>query len=92
MIQIPRLYEAHRSSGAVASFQDMLDRIFSPLFNVTLNPSCDPPLHQFLALVVGFDTVDDESVPEANRNAGALPTPECWTSTTAPPYHMCTCQ
>ena len=91
MIQIPRLYEAHRASGAIGSFHDMLDRIFTPLFDVTLDPSVDPPLHQFLALVVGFDTVDDESLPEAHRDSGSLPAPAQWTDATAPPYHMCAC-
>ena len=35
MIQIPRLYEAYRESGAIGSFQDMLDNIFLPLFEVS---------------------------------------------------------
>jgi hypothetical protein len=38
--------------------------IFSPLFEVTVDPSSHPKLHQFLQGVVGFDSVDDESVRE----------------------------
>jgi adenosine deaminase len=61
MIQFPRLYETYKESGAISCFQDMLDNIFLPLFEVSADPSADPKLHQFLCLVVGFDSVDDES-------------------------------
>ena len=37
--------------------------MFKPLYDVTLNPACDPKLHLFLQQVVGFDSVDDESKP-----------------------------
>ena len=38
-------------TGQVDSFQDMLDNIFLPLFQVTIDPSTNPPLHYFLELV-----------------------------------------
>lgn len=61
MIQVPRLYEVYRETNSVASFQDMLNNIFLPLFEVTRDPTVDPKLHQFLGIIVGFDSVDDES-------------------------------
>ena len=48
---------------------DMLDNIFQPLFEVSVHPEKDPKLHQFLAQVVGFDCVDDESVRDAVKDA-----------------------
>lgn len=38
----------------------MLDNIFAPLFEVTVDPNSHPQLHMFLKTVVGFDMVDDE--------------------------------
>lgn len=48
LIQIPRLYAVYRKSGVVENFQKMIDNIFLPLFNVTLDPSSNPDLHQML--------------------------------------------
>lgn len=42
----------------------MIDNIFRPLFEITINPSLDPYIFQALFLIVGFDTVDDESLYE----------------------------
>jgi AMP deaminase len=67
----------------------MLDNIFLPLFAVTLDPSIDPKLHQFLSVVVGIDSVDDESRHEARRDA-ALPLPAQWDMLEQPPYHYWT--
>ena len=84
LVQLPRLYEVYREAGSVASFQDMLAHIFEPLFAVSLDPASNPKLHDFLALVVGFDSVDDESKPEAR--AGEEPLPAEWTGPAQPPY------
>ena len=64
MVQIPRLYFLYKKSGEIEHFQDMLDNIFMPLFEVTRDPSSNPPLHYFLETMVGFDCVDDESKSE----------------------------
>ena len=64
MIQIPRLYNIYHSNGTMKNFQQMLDNIFKPLFEVTVDPSSHPKLHTFLQMVVGVDMVDDESKPE----------------------------
>jgi len=89
MIQVPRLYEVYKASGQVASFGDMLDNIFAPLFEVSLDPAADEQLHQFLSMVVGFDSVDDESRPEVASNT-ELPPPAQWRFSQQPPYHYWT--
>ncbi|CAM9615643.1 unnamed protein product, partial [Chrysoparadoxa australica] len=90
MIQIPRLYNVYKTLGEVVeTFQEMLDRIFSPLFEVTVNPEANLPLHAFLKTVVGFDSVDDESKREAVQlhPDRLLPTPEQWDLPENPPYN-----
>ena len=92
MIQIPRLYEMYKAkaeSGHIRCFQDMLLNIFKPLFDVSVDPASDPKLHQFLALIVGFDSVDDESRHESQRDA-VLPLPAAWDLPEQPPYHYWT--
>jgi AMP deaminase len=59
------------------NFQQMLDNIFVPLFEVTVDPKSHPALHTFLQLVVGFDMVDDESKPE-RRPSKHMRAPEEW--------------
>jgi AMP deaminase len=86
MVQIPRLYETLFAGGSIKNFQQMLDNIFLPLFAVTLDPSVDPDLHQFLGLVVGIDTVDDESKTEPPGSEASLPLPAAYASPTQPPY------
>lgn len=61
MIQIPRIFNVYASLGQLENFQQMLDNIFRPLFEVSCDADCDPLLHQFLGHVSGLDSVDDES-------------------------------
>eukprot|EP00798_Chlamydomonas_sp_ICE-L_P024031 gene24031-9608_t len=77
--KIPRLYNVYRESGIIDNFQQMLDNIFEPLFEVTRDPSSHPQLHVFLSQVVGFDMVDDESKPE-RRPTKHCPPPSEWDS------------
>jgi AMP deaminase len=97
MIQIPRLYESYVSSSTssfndhVITFQDLLENIFAPLVEVTLNPSSNLQLFSFLDTIRGFDCVDDESKPEyGNMNSihtsENLPSPNFWTRQENPPY------
>ncbi len=86
MIQIPRLYELYKQQGLITTFQDMLDNIFMPLWEVSINPGVDPELHDFLSLVVGVDMVDDESKQEGSRDA-EVPSPENWDMPHPPPYY-----
>ena len=43
--------DEYRAAGVMRSFQQFLDNIFQPLFDVTLHPDTDPPLDQFLQSV-----------------------------------------
>lgn len=48
MIQIPRIYPIYRKLGIIKNFQNMIDNIFKPLFEVTINPEIDENLYQIL--------------------------------------------
>ncbi|XP_073035512.1 AMP deaminase-like isoform X2 [Primulina eburnea] len=85
LIQLPRLYNVYRSMGTVTSFQNILDNIFIPLFEVTVDPNSHPHLHLFLLQVVGFDVVDDESKPE-RRPTKHMPHPSEWTNEFNPAF------
>ncbi|KAJ6847056.1 AMP deaminase-like [Iris pallida] len=85
LIQIPRLYNIYKEMGIVTSFQNILDNIFLPLFEVTVNPDSHPQLHVFLKQVVGLDLVDDESKPE-RRPTKHMPTPAEWTNIFNPAF------
>lgn len=85
LIQFPRLYNVYKGMGIVRSFQNILDNIFIPLFEVTVDPSSHPQLHVFLKQVVGFDMVDDESKPE-RRPTKHMPTPAQWTNDFNPAF------
>ncbi|XWS55515.1 hypothetical protein CRYUN_Cryun09bG0006700 [Craigia yunnanensis] len=85
LIQIPRLYNIYKEMGIVTSFQNILDNIFIPLFEVTVDPDSHPQLHVFLKQVVGLDLVDDESKPE-RRPTKHMPTPDQWTNVFNPAF------
>ncbi|CAH9103353.1 unnamed protein product [Cuscuta europaea] len=85
LIQLPRLYNVYKEMGIVTSFQNILDNIFLPLFEVTVDPDSHPQLHVFLKQVVGLDLVDDESKPE-RRPTKHMPTPSQWTNVFNPAY------
>jgi len=86
MIQMPRIYNVYKQIGipTIKNFNDLLQNFFEPLFDVTLNPASHPSLHLFLQMVVGFDSVDDESQPENKRRR--YPTPAQWHMKENPPY------
>jgi AMP deaminase len=89
MIQIPRLYNIYHKNGTIRNFQEMLENIFMPLFEVTLDPSSNPELAEFLQHVSGFDTVDDESKsppPTDRQFSSRTRTPEQWDLEDNPSY------
>ena len=85
MIQIPRLYNVYKEQGIMENFQQLLDNIFIPLFEVSIDPNSHPQLHLFLKTVSGFDLVDDESKPE-RRPTKHVPPPAAWNSKHNPAY------
>ncbi|XP_077985040.1 AMP deaminase 2-like isoform X2 [Glandiceps talaboti] len=86
LVQIPRLFDIYRTKKIVNNFQEILDNIFMPLFEVTQNPESHPELHCFLQHVTGFDSVDDESKPENHVFTNDSPTPDKWTDVENPSY------
>ena len=85
LIQVPRLYNVYRQSGIVDNFQQVVNNVFKPLFEVTKDPSSHPKLHIFLQRVIGFDSVDDES-KIGRRIHRKFPIPRLWDSGHNPPY------
>ncbi|EFC45903.1 predicted protein, partial [Naegleria gruberi] len=85
LIQIPRLYNIHKEFKSITNFEQMLKNIFDPLFEATRSPEKYPELSTFLGIIVGFDSVDDESKPEPRFHLD-LPSPDEWTNDENPPY------
>jgi len=86
VIQVPRLYDVYKHSNLVKNFSEVIDNLFRPLFDVTIDPSSNPNLHTFLQYVIGFDSVDDESKAENSILEKDIQTPDEWTRKENPPY------
>ncbi|KAK5912430.1 hypothetical protein CesoFtcFv8_002305 [Champsocephalus esox] len=86
LIQVPRLFDVYKTKKQLANFEEMLENIFMPLFEVSINPRSHPELHLFLEHVLGFDSVDDESKPEHHIFNLDSPLPADWTEEDNPPY------
>jgi AMP deaminase len=85
IIQIPRLYGLFRGYGKVDSFADFLCNIFGPLVKATKSPEAHREKAEFLASVVAFDSVDDESI-KIRRSSLELEPPSRWKIQVNPPY------
>ncbi|EJD76725.1 adenosine monophosphate deaminase, variant [Loa loa] len=86
LIQIPRLYDVYRSKKMVKNFDEMLDNIFTPLFEVTNDPESHPYLFRFLQQISGIDSVDDESKLEHIKFDRSTPEPEGYCDGENPSY------
>uniref|UniRef100_A0A0N5AM92 AMP deaminase n=1 Tax=Syphacia muris TaxID=451379 RepID=A0A0N5AM92_9BILA len=86
IIQFPRLYDIYYARNMLKNFDEMLDNFFTPLFEVTNDPSSHPELFRFLAFVTGMDSVDDESKPEYIQFDRTIPNPENYSDAENPPY------
>ncbi|KAM9408482.1 AMP deaminase 3 [Pholidichthys leucotaenia] len=86
MIQVPRIYDIFKAKNLVPNFAKMLENIFLPLFEATVNPQKHKELHVFLKYVTGFDSVDDESKHSQHLFSIRSPKPEQWTDNENPPY------
>ncbi|KAK7578161.1 hypothetical protein V9T40_010366 [Parthenolecanium corni] len=86
LVQIPRLFDIYKSNKILINFQQFLNNVFQPLFEVTNDPSSHPELHKFLQFIIGFDSVDDESKPENPLLDRDVSVPEEWTDEENPPY------
>ncbi|XP_043980880.1 AMP deaminase 3b isoform X2 [Gambusia affinis] len=86
MIQVPRIYDIFRAKKLVPNFAKMLENIFLPLFEATINPQKHKMIHVFLKYVTGFDSVDDESKHSDHMFSYKSPKPEEWIEDNNPPY------
>ncbi|CAL8295327.1 unnamed protein product [Boreogadus saida] len=86
MIQVPRIYDIFRAKKIIPNFAKMLENIFLPLFEATVNPQQNKEVHLFLKYLTGFDSVDDESKHSDHMFSFSSPKPESWTSEENPPY------
>ncbi|XP_074489837.1 AMP deaminase 3b isoform X2 [Sebastes fasciatus] len=86
MIQIPRIYDIFKSKKLIPHYAKMLENIFLPLFEATVNPQKHKATHVFLKYVTGFDSVDDESKHSDHMFSYKSPKPEAWTTDDNPPY------
>lgn len=79
--------DVYKTNKLVENFEQILENIFKPLFEVTMDPASHPELHQFLNYVTGLDSVDDESKHENPMFDKSFPQPSDWNSTDNPPYN-----
>ncbi|KAJ8396735.1 hypothetical protein AAFF_G00015730 [Aldrovandia affinis] len=86
VIQVPRIYDIFKAKKIIPNFAKMLENIFLPLFEATVNPQKHKELHVFLKYVTGFDSVDDESKHSNHMFSYKSPKPEEWTAEENPPY------
>ncbi|XP_026221027.1 AMP deaminase 3b isoform X1 [Anabas testudineus] len=86
MIQVPRIYDIFKSKKLVPHFAKILENIFLPLFEATVNPQKHKAIHVFLKYVTGFDSVDDESKHSDHMFSYKSPKPEEWITDDNPPY------
>ncbi|CAH4034184.1 unnamed protein product [Pieris brassicae] len=86
LVQVPRLYDIYRISKLLNNFQEFINNLFDPLFQVSIDPHSNVELHKFLTHVIGFDSVDDESKPENPILSENMRSPEEWDDEENPPY------
>lgn len=86
VIQVPRIFDIFRSKKILPSFGKMLENIFQPLFEASINPKDHKELNLFLKYVTGFDSVDDESKHSDHMFSDKSPNPDLWTHEQNPPY------
>ncbi|KAM9369444.1 AMP deaminase 1 [Phaethornis superciliosus] len=86
MIQVPRIYDVFRSKNFLPHFGKMLENIFLPVFEATINPQAHKELSVLLRNITGFDSVDDESKHSGHMFCTKSPKPEQWTSQKNPSY------
>ncbi|CAH2220681.1 AMP deaminase 1 [Pelobates cultripes] len=86
MIQVPRIYDIFRAQNFVPHFGKMLENIFMPVFEATINPNANKELSVFLRHISGFDSVDDESKHSGHMFSFKSPFPQEWTIEKNPSY------
>ena len=87
-IQVPRLWRIYSKKPVVdgapqRSFLEMIENLFVPLIEATIDPDSHPEVAEALKHIVGFDSVDDEGALEENCRSQR---PHEWTSKKNPAY------
>uniref|UniRef100_A0A4W6CE99 AMP deaminase n=1 Tax=Lates calcarifer TaxID=8187 RepID=A0A4W6CE99_LATCA len=78
--------DVFRGRNFVPHFGKMLENIFLPVFQATIDPQSNPELSIFLKHVTGFDSVDDESKHSGHMFSTKSPKPEEWDIAKNPSY------
>eukprot|EP00931_Biecheleriopsis_adriatica_P089441 TRINITY_DN63575_c0_g1_i1.p1 TRINITY_DN63575_c0_g1~~TRINITY_DN63575_c0_g1_i1.p1 ORF type:complete len:568 (+),score=110.56 TRINITY_DN63575_c0_g1_i1:118-1821(+) len=84
-VQLPRVYQVHKTRDQVKSFGELMSNFFGPLFEATMEPEAHKELAWFLEHCGVIDTVDNEDKPDGYE-LDALPPASDYTSATNPPY------
>uniref|UniRef100_A0AAQ5ZR17 AMP deaminase n=1 Tax=Amphiprion ocellaris TaxID=80972 RepID=A0AAQ5ZR17_AMPOC len=79
-------YDIFKGRNFVPHFGKMLENIFLPVFQATIDPQSNPELSIFLRHVTGFDSVDDESKHSGHMFSTKSPKPEAWDIVKNPSY------
>lgn len=85
VIQIPRLWRIYskKHEARQPNFAEMLENIFTPMFEATLDPRAHPEVAETLQHIVAIDSVDDEG---ASEEALSGDKPADWKSQKSPSY------
>jgi AMP deaminase len=88
LVQVPRLWRIYSQKPVVdgqpqRSFLEMIENLFVPLFEATLDPDGHPEVAEAMKHIVGFDSVDDEGALEESCSCHR---PHQWTSPRNPAY------
>jgi AMP deaminase len=88
LIQVPRLWRLYSQKPVVdgqpqRTFLEMIENLFEPLFQATLDPDSHPEIAEAAKHIVGFDSVDDEGALEEPCSCQR---PHQWLSPRNPSY------
>eukprot|EP00913_Durusdinium_trenchii_P025663 g24087.t1 len=93
MIQIPRVFGAFHKGGLISNFEELLNNIFQPLFEVALDPDTHPELAEVLPdprthgspapWGVGSQLYGEHVLPPHD---GDVLRPQLWAVSENPPY------
>ncbi|XP_060628557.2 AMP deaminase 1 isoform X2 [Anolis sagrei] len=86
MIQVPRIYDVFKKQNFLPHFGQMLENIFVPVFQATINPQDNKDMSVFLRHITGFDSVDDESKHSGHMFCTKSPKPNEWSHEKNPSY------
>jgi len=88
LVQIPRLWRIYsqkpvQNGQPRRSYLEMIENLFTPLFEATLHPEEHPEIAEAMLHIVGIDSVDDEGVLEETCGCQR---PHEWTTNKNPSY------